>query len=132
MGGSFVSGFCGKNNTIYRGKEVPYPGCLCYNRPEVKYTALNQHHCPLITNIRLFKDIVQYLHKLMKSQDTEPTIYVILCWYIRGKGLKLLQDDPHLSMKLSYAEKAQDNIGWDNMMRGQISRNWNNWRSDYL
>ena len=44
----------------------------------------------------------------------------ILCWYIKGKGRKLCQDKPNLTMELYYESKAKDNIGWDNMMQGWI------------
>ena len=68
----------------------------------------------------------------MKEQDTEPNMCEIICQYIIGNGQKLYQDDPHLPMRISSAEKPQDRTGWDNMMQGWISRHWNHWKSDYL
>ena len=35
-------------------------------------------------------------------------------------------------MELSYAAKAQDNIGWDNVMRDRIYMHWNQCQSYYI
>ena len=64
---------------------------------------------------------MESLHKWMKGQETEPKMYTTICWYIRGKGWKIFQDEPHLPMEISYSDKVQDNIGWDNMIRGWIA-----------
>ena len=56
----------------------------------------------------------------------------ILYGYIKVKGSKIFQDDPHIPIKLYYINKTQDNIGWDNMMWVRISNKWNKWQSDYL
>ena len=68
----------------------------------------------------------------MKVQDTEPNMGAIICWYIKGNGRKLCKQAPHLPMELSYESKAQDNIGWYNMMQDRISHYWTKWKSDYL
>ena len=68
----------------------------------------------------------------MKVQDAQPTKGEISFCYTKGKGRKLMHDAPHLPMELYSASKAQDKIGWDNMMWGWISINWNQWQSDYL
>ena len=62
----------------------------------------------------------------MKCQDTEPTMG------FKVKGRKLCKNDTHLPIYIYSAAKAHDNIGWDNMMWGQISHHWNKWQSDYL
>ena len=61
----------------------------------------------------------------MKVQETEPTMSAILCYYTKIKGRKLLQDDPHLLMEIYSADKSYDNIGWDDIMWGQITRHCN-------
>ena len=93
---------------------------------------LHQLHCYLLPIIWTFNNSVDSLHKWMKGPDIEPTMWKIICWYIRVKGRKLCQDYPHLPMELSSASKSQDNIGWDNMMQSRICRHWNHWQSDYL
>ena len=65
--------------------------------------------------------IVDSLQQCMKVQDTEPNMGEILCCYIKVKVSNLCQYVPNLSMELSSADKAQDNIGWGNMMWGRIS-----------
>ena len=67
----------------------------------------------------------------MKGQDIEPTMAVILCWYIKGKGRKPCQDTTHLPIVISSASKSQDNIMWDNMIQDWIARYCNRWKSDY-
>ena len=52
----------------------------------------------------------------MKGQYTEPTIGVIIFSYIKEKGREIFQDAPHITMEISSTAKAQDNIGWDNIM----------------
>ena len=56
----------------------------------------------------------------------------IFYWYIKGKGIKLLQERPLPPMLIYYTERAKDNIGWDNMMQVRISRHCNQCQSDYL
>ena len=57
---------------------------------------------------------------------------VILCWSIKGNLIKLFRDDPEIPTKISSTAKSQDKIGWDNIIRGQIERNWNKWQSEYI
>ena len=52
----------------------------------------------------------------MKIQAAESTMGKIICWYIKGKGSKLCQDDPKLPVDISSTTKSQDNIGWYNML----------------
>ena len=61
----------------------------------------------------------------MKGQYTEPTIGVIIFSYIKEKGREIFQDAPHITMEISSTAKAQDNIGWDNIMMVRIARYWN-------
>ena len=129
---NFVSGLCGTNYMWYKWREVPDPFCPFCNHTGVKETVIHQLHSPLLPSIQLFKDSVDSLHKWMKGKDIEPTICVILFWYIRVKVRKIFQDDPHLPMKISSESKAQDNIGWYNMMWVWISRYWDNWKSYYI
>ena len=51
----------------------------------------------------------------------EPTMGEIIFCYIKVKGSKLCQDDPHTPMKLSYASKAHYIIGWDIVIQVRIS-----------
>ena len=37
-------------------------------------------------------------------------------WYIKCKGSKICQGAPNIPNKHSSSAKAQDNIGWDNIM----------------
>ena len=128
-----MSVLCGTNYMRYKYKEVPDSECPCCKWSEVKETALYQLRCPFLPNIlRLFKYITEYLNKWMNGQYKEPTMCEITCWYIRGKGQELWENSQHPPMELYSAEKSQDYIGWDNMVRGPISGICNNWKSDYL
>ena len=122
---------CGTNDMRYKRKEVPKPDYPCCNWSEVKQTAPHQLHCPSLPRLRLFKNSTEYLHKWMKVQDTEPTMCAIICFYIRGKGQKIRQDDPYLIREISSIAKSQDIIGWDNMIGGQIVRHCSHWESYY-
>ena len=86
----------------------------------------------MLPRVRIFKEIVDYFKKWMNDQYTEPTMDEIFCWYIKVKGRKLYQDYPHLTMELSSAAKAQDNTGWNNMIRVQIPHHCNKRQPDYL
>ena len=86
----YVYGLYETNGMRYKCKEVLYPGCPCFNWPEVKETVLHQLPCPLLPMIHLSKGIVDSLQKCTKIQDKEPTMCVILYCYIKVKGQKLL------------------------------------------
>ena len=79
---------------------------------------LHQIHLPLLQSINILQYIVYSLQQWIKGKYTEPTIDVILCWYIKGKGSKIFQEAPHLPLEIYSSEKNQDNIWWDNMMWG--------------
>ena len=56
----------------------------------------------------------------------------IIYWYIEVKVRKLCQEDPHLTMDFPYAEIAQYNIGWYNMVWVWIDLQWTKCKSNYL
>ena len=84
-----MSGLCSTNEMIYKSKEVPDPGCLCFNHTEVKETAPHQLQYTLIPTIQLFEDGVEYLEKWIKGKGTEPNTCTIIYWYIMGTVWKL-------------------------------------------
>ena len=46
--------------------------------------------------------------------------------------MKIFQKVPHLPMQRYSGAKPQDNIGWDNMMWGQIALQLTKWKLEYI
>ena len=68
----------------------------------------------------------------MKGQDIEPDMGAILYWYIKGNGGRKFHDNPHIQMELSYKDKSQVHIRWDNMIQGRIDIHCNQCKTSYL
>ena len=75
---------------------------------ELKEMVLHKLHFTLLPIMHIFKEIDNYLNIYKKnSEDTEPSMIVIIYCYIKDEVITLLKDSPHLLMELYSAEKRR-------------------------